>query len=65
MCVCVCVCIYVCKYFSLCVVFVIILFCKYLCKKKKKKFALYVRKHPLRLNVDTELCLNSLAFVRP
>jgi hypothetical protein len=36
MCVCVCVCIYVCKYFSLCVVFVIILFCKYLCKKKKK-----------------------------
>jgi hypothetical protein len=36
MCVCVCVCKYACKYFSLCVVFVIILLCKYLCKKKKK-----------------------------
>jgi hypothetical protein len=55
----------VCKYFSLCVVFVIILFCKYLCKKKEKNyFALYVRTHHLRSNVDTELRSNSLAFVR-
>jgi hypothetical protein len=48
------------------VVFVIILFCKYLCKKNNNNnFALYVRTQHLRSNVDTELHSSSLAFVRP